>query len=48
MVCITAQQAKRGYLRFRGSKTKEKIPREKWQQELDEEELEYLSDSQFA
>ena len=45
---ITAWQAKRGYLRFRGSKTKEEIPREKWQQELDKEELEYLSDLQFT
>ena len=28
---IIAWQAKRGYLRFGGSKTKEEIPREKWQ-----------------
>ena len=42
-----AWQAKRGYLRFGKSKIKEEIPREKWQRELDEEELEYLSDLQF-
>ncbi len=30
IIYITAQQAKRGYLRFRKSKTKEKILREKW------------------
>ena len=40
---ITAWQAKRGYLRFKKAKTRDEIPREKWQQELDEEELEYLS-----
>ena len=45
---ITAQQAKRGYLRFKKAKTKEKTPREKWQQELDKEELEYLNNSQFV
>jgi len=28
---ITAWQAKRGYPRFRGSKTKEKTFKEKWQ-----------------
>ena len=31
IVYIIAQQAKRGYLRFRRSKTKGEIPREKWQ-----------------
>ena len=31
IVYITAWQAKRGYPRFRGSKTKEEIPKEKWQ-----------------
>ena len=31
MACITAWQAKRGYLRFGGSKTKEETLKEKWQ-----------------
>ena len=31
IACITVWQAKRGYLRFRGPKTKEEIPKEKWQ-----------------
>ena len=44
MVCIIAWQAKWGYLRFGRTKTKEETPREKWQWELDKEELEYLSD----
>ncbi len=48
MVYIIAQQAKRGYLRFGKSKTKGETPKEKWQKELDKEELEYLSNSQFT
>ena len=44
IVHITAWQAKRGYLRFRKSKTRGETPREKWQKELDEEELEHPSD----
>ena len=48
MVYITAQQAKRGYLRFRRPKTKEETPKKKWQKELDKEELKYPSDSQFT
>ena len=43
MACIMVWQAKRGYLRFRRAKTKEKTLREKWQQELDKEEPEYPS-----
>ena len=31
MVCITAWQAKRGYLRFGRTKTREETPKEKWQ-----------------
>ncbi len=45
IACITAWQAKRGYPRFGKAKTKDKTPREKWQQELDKEELEYLNNS---
>ena len=30
MVCITAQQAKRGYLRFGKAKTKEETLKKKW------------------
>ena len=42
---IMAWQAKKGYLRFRKAKTRDKIPREKWQKELDKKELKYLNNS---
>jgi len=45
MVYIIVWQAKRGYLRFKGSKTKGETLREKWQWELNKEELEYLNNS---
>ena len=31
IACITAWQAKRGYIRFGRTKTREETPREKWQ-----------------